>query len=65
MPRPLNPDSGRYDLKAEPVQLRCWAKAAEIEGVELASWIRKTLNAACKRAIAKAAAEEQRKGRRR
>jgi predicted HicB family RNase H-like nuclease len=63
MPRPLNPDSGRYDLKAEPVQLRLWAKAAELEGVELASWIRKTLNAAAKRALDKAA-DEQRKGRR-
>lgn len=53
MPRPLNPDSGRYDLKAEPVQLRIWAKAAELEGVELASWIRRHLNIAAKRTLTK------------
>lgn len=60
MPRPLNPDSGRYELKAPPDHMRLWALAAESRGVELASWVRDTLTAAARRTIDKAAKEKRR-----
>lgn len=63
MPRPLNPDSGRYDLKATPDQLRRWAKAARMHGLELATWVRIRLDEMAARDLG--LGEQTKKGRKR
>lgn len=43
VPRQLRPESGRYDLRASPEDIRAWAKAAKRERIPLAAWIRRAL----------------------
>lgn len=61
MARPINPDSGRYELKADPELLKLWAAAASAQGIELASWVRLVLTTAARRTLAKQAPRKKRK----
>lgn len=50
MPRPMNPNTSRYELRAEPDQLEAWQACADEDGRSLAAWIRRALDAEVKRA---------------
>jgi len=43
MARQLRPESGRYDIRATPGDIRAWARAAKRDRLPLAAWIRRTL----------------------
>ena len=43
MARQLRPESGRYDIRATPGDIRAWARAAKRDRLPLAAWIRRVL----------------------
>jgi predicted HicB family RNase H-like nuclease len=48
MARPLNPEAGRFELQADPDEIRAWAAAAVAEDRSLASWLRRVANEAAR-----------------
>jgi hypothetical protein len=48
MARPVNPDTGRLHLNAEPEQLRRWQAAAQAEDLTLTQWLRRVADRAAK-----------------
>jgi uncharacterized protein (DUF1778 family) len=49
MPRPVNPDSARLELRSTTRQKAAWMAAAEADGRTLSSWIARTLDQAAKK----------------
>lgn len=49
MARRPTPDTARYELRADPEQLRTWQGAAANDGRSLAEWIRRACDAAAQK----------------
>jgi uncharacterized protein (DUF1778 family) len=56
MARKPNPDSGRLDLRADPEVIRLWVEAAEMDGLDLSTFVRRTCTHTAKRMLAKSGA---------